>query len=391
MNSDIVRDMFLLREDLVYLNHGSFGACPRAVHDRYQELQRELEANPMAFLGEDREFPARLRAARHALAAFVGARGDDLVFVPNATYGINVVARSLSLRRGDEVVITDHAYGAVDRAWDYVCRRRGARLVRAAIDLPVESASQVAREIWRQVTERTRILCLDHITSPTALILPLGDLLRRAHRAGILTVVDGAHGPGQLPLDLTELGADFYVGNCHKWLCAPKGAGFLWARADVQPLLQPLVVSWGWRSERPSASRFIDEQEWTGTRDPAACLAVPAAIAFQVEHDWPRVRRRCHALLREAREEITRLTGLTPICPDDGLWYSQMHTLPLPACDHVRLQRDLRERYRIEIPVVAWRGHPYLRISIQGYNMRRDLEALLTALPVALKAQHAAA
>ena len=390
MNHGDLRELFLLREDLVFLNHGSFGACPRAVHRCYQQLQNELESNPVAFLNEDRELPGRLREARQALARYLGARRDDLVFVPNATYGLNVAARCLALAAGDEVLVTDHAYGAVERTWRFICERRGARLVTARLDLPVESPDQVVEEIWRQVTERTRVLCLDHLTSPTALVLPVAELVRRARRDGILTVIDGAHAPGQLPVDLEELGADIYVGNCHKWLLAPKGAGFLWARAEVQPLLEPLVVSWGWQSDRPGPSRFVDEQERTGTRDPAAYLAVPAAIAFQQRHDWPRVQRRCHALLQQARAEVSRLTGLAAICPDDRLWYAQMHTLPLPACDHVRLQRELLERFRIEIPVLRWRDRVYLRISVQGYNTPRDLEALLQALSVLLKEHRAA-
>ena len=386
MNTDTaLRELFLLADDLVFLNHGSFGACPRPVLDCYQALQRELERNPVAFLAEDREFPARMRAARQELAAFLGAGRDDLVYVPNATYGINVVARSLRLEPEDEVLVTDHAYGAVDRTWTFVCARRRARLVRARIDLPVESTHQVVEDVWSRVTDRTRVLCVDHVTSPTALILPVRELVRRARRAGILTVIDGAHAPGQLDLDLADLGADVYVGNCHKWLLAPKGAGFLWVRGDLQPQIEPLVVSWGWRSDRPGPSRFVDEQEWTGTRDPAACLAVPAALAFRRAHDWPRVQSRCHGLLRELRERIGRLTGLLPICPDDRQWFAQMHALPLPPCDHAAVQRELRERFRIEIPVLEWRGRRFLRVSIQGYSTRRDADALVEALAQLLK------
>ncbi|HOX25737.1 MAG TPA: aminotransferase class V-fold PLP-dependent enzyme [Candidatus Krumholzibacteria bacterium] len=380
-----LRDLFLLDHDWVFLNHGSFGACPKPVHDRYQELQRELERNPVAFLAEDREFPERMRAARQALADVLGARRDDLVFVPNATFGVNLVARSLPLGRGDEVLVTDHAYGAVDRTWQFVCERRGARLVRAPIDLPVTSAAQVVEAVWSNVTERTRVLCLDHLTSSTALVVPVGELAQRARREGILTVVDGAHAPGQIDLDVGDLGADVYVGNCHKWLLAPKGAGFLWARPDIQPQLEPLVVSWGWRSDRPGPSRFVDEHEWTGTRDPAACLAVPAALAFRAAHDWPRVGRRCHALLRDVRQEIGRLTGRSSICPDDDRWYAQMHALPLPPCDRARVQRELRERYRIEVPLTEWRSRPLLRVSIQGYNTRADADALVRAMAQLLK------
>jgi isopenicillin-N epimerase len=380
-----LRDLFLLREDLVFLNHGSFGACPRPVHARYQALQCELESNPVAFLAEDREFPGRMREARQRLATFVGARRDDLVFVPNATFGLNVVARSLRLDPGDEVLVTDHGYGAIDRTWAFVCERRRARLVRAAVDLPVESTQQVVEDVWEHVTPRTRVLCIDHVTSPTALALPVRELARRARRNGIICVVDGAHGPGHLDLDVPSLDADVYVGNGHKWLLAPKGAAFLWARPEMQTLLEPLVVSWGWRSDRPGPSRFIDEQEWTGTRDPAAALAVPTALAFRREHDWPRVQRRCHALLRQVRAEISRLTGLEPVCPDDPAWYGQMHALPLPPCDAAAVQRELRERFRIEAPVIVWRGRPLLRVSVQGYNTQHDLEQLVQAVAQLLR------
>ncbi len=377
--SDDLRQHFLLREDLVFLNHGSFGACPQPVLDRYRELQRELEGNPVAFLDPDREFSGRMRAARQSLAGFVGARRDDLVMVPNATYGLNVVARSFDLRPGDEVVITDHAYGAVERMWRYVCERTGARLVRAAVDLPIESDDQVVEDIWSRVTDRTRVLCVDHVTSPTALVMPVRALVRRSRRAGIYSVIDGAHGPGQLALDLDALEPDIYVGNGHKWLMAPRGAALLWARPEVQPLLEPLVVSWGWRSDSPGPSRFVDEQEWTGTRDPAAMLAVPAAIDFRREHDWPRVIRRCHGYLREVRAEMARLTGLGPICPDDTGWFVQMAAVPLPPCDPAMVKRAL-EAHRIEVPVFAWRDRPHVRVSVQGYNTRADIERLVEVM-----------
>jgi isopenicillin-N epimerase len=257
----------------------------------------------------------------------------------------------------------------------------------------VESRAQIVEAVWSAVTPRTRVLFLSHITSPTAIILPVAELVRRARAAGILTVVDGAHAPGQIDLHLHELGADFYGGNCHKWLGSPKGAGFLYARREVQHLLEPLVVSWGWNRGSEvdglldlgvSTSRFVDEQEWQGTRDPAAYLSVPAAIEFQAEHDWPRVRAECHELLCEARRQIEELTGLPPICPDSPEWYAQMAAFPLPACDAAALQRRLWEEYRIEVPIIQWHGREFVRVSIQSYNTQADVNALVAVLRVLL-------
>jgi isopenicillin-N epimerase len=379
-DDDDLRGLFLLRGDVVYLNHGSFGACPRPVFAAYQRLQRELESEPVDFLARERTFPGRMQQARARLAEFVGARRDELVYVPNATTGLNVVARSLRLEPGDEVVTSDHEYGALDRTWRYLCGAAGARYVRRPVPLPVESSEQIVAAIWAGVTDRTRVLFLSHVTSPTALIFPVAELVRRARDAGILTVIDGAHAPGQIDLDLTALGADFYAGNCHKWLMAPKGAAFLYARSDVQHLVEPLIVSWGWQSDDPGPSRFVDEQEWTGTRDPAAQLAVPAAIDFHDRYAWPSVRERCRALLCEARALVTGLTGLTPICPAAAEWFAQMHTLPLPDIDPAALQRSLRERFAIEVPIIRFGESCYLRVSIQGYNGAGDVAALGGAL-----------
>jgi isopenicillin-N epimerase len=315
-----LREQFLLRPDVVFLNHGSFGACPRPVFETYQAWQRELEREPVEFLG--RRFADLMRHAREALAAYVGAAPDELVYVPNATTGLNIVARSLPLQAGDEVLASDHEYGALDRTWRFVCGQRGAKYINQPLPLPLESPQQVVETLWPAVNERTRVLFLSHITSPTALILPVAELVRRARQAGILTVIDGAHAPGQIPLDLTALGADFYSGNCHKWLCAPKGSAFLYARREMQHLVEPLVVSWGWNPDRgagfaacpdnPQAGKpvphFIDEQEWQGTRDIAAYLSVPAAIQFQNEHDWPHVRAECHELLQETRQRIEEMS-----------------------------------------------------------------------------------
>jgi len=375
-----LRDIFLLRPDVVFLNHGSFGACPRPVFEAYRAWQLELERQPVEFLG--RRFEDLMRESRAALGAYVGAAADDLVYVPNATTGLNVVARSLPLAPHDEVLSTNHEYGALDRTWRFICRKRGARYIRQPAPLPVTSEAQVVEAIWAGRTPRTRVLFISHITSSTALVLPVAELVRRAREAGITTIIDGAHAPGQIPLDIAALDADFYVGNCHKWMLSPKGAAFLYARREMQSLLEPLVVSWGWESEDPGPSRFVDHHEWQGTRDIAAFLATPAAIQFMKEHDWPQVRRACRQLICYARQKITALTGLSPIAPDQFM--AQMAAFPLPPCEAEVLQRRLYDEFSIEIPIVDWNTRQFARISVQGYNTRADVDALLDALRVLL-------
>ena len=319
-------DLFLLRDDITFLNHGSFGACPRPVFEIYQRWQRELESNPIDLLG--RRIKSLLADARDQLGEYVGADGANLVFVPNTTFGINVVARSLPLARDDEVLSTNHEYGAIDRVWRFNCAKRGAHFRVRPLSLPVDDPQTVVEQFWANVTERTRVIALSHISTATALILPVAEICRRARAAGILTVIDGAHAPGQLELALDDLGADFYVGNCHKWLCAPKGSGLLYVRPEHQSLLEPLVVGWGWQSEYPGRSQFIDQFDWYGTQDPAAFLSVPAAIAFQREHDWPRVQAACRALLSTTRERVSEISGLGQIAPNSPAWWRQMASIP---------------------------------------------------------------
>ncbi|MBX0329605.1 aminotransferase class V-fold PLP-dependent enzyme [Oscillochloris sp. ZM17-4] len=373
-----VADQFLLKSGMAFLNHGSFGACPRPVFDVYQSWQRELEAQPVEFLG--RRITGLLAEARAALGAYVGARADDLAFVPNATYGVNIVARSLDLQPGDEVLATDHEYGAVDRTWRFICGQRGARYINQPVDLPLSDPAEVVERLWAGVTPRTRIIVVSHISSPTALIFPVAAICARARAEGILTLIDGAHAPGQIDLDMGEIGADFYTGNCHKWLCAPKGAGFLYAREESQPLLKPLVVSWGYEAIAPGPSLFVDHFGWTGTFDPAAYLSVPAAIAFQAEHGWPQVRAACRSLLAQARARVADLGGQEQICPDGPEWWAQLAAVPLPPCDPAELKRRLWDEFQVEVPIVVWRDMPMVRISVQAYNSPADIDRLVGAL-----------
>ncbi len=381
-----LKDEFLLDPDVVFLNHGSFGATPRPVFDAYQAWQRRLERQPVQFLGRD--IGGYLAAARAALGDYLHAPADDLVYVPNATFGVNVVARSLRLGPGDEVLATDHEYGACERAWRYMSRERGFAYVRAPIPLPLPAPDEFVERLWAAVTPRTRVIFLSHITSPTAATFPVAAVCERARAAGILTVVDGAHAPGQLPLDLPAIGADFYAGNCHKWLCAPKGAGFLYARPEVQRLVEPLIVGWGWGENRELTfgSDFLDYLQYPGTKDYAAYLAVPDAIAFQAAHDWPAVRVACHALARQAIERIEVLTGLSPLYADAAGYVQMAAALLPPVADLPGLKQRLYDRYRVEIPLVQWNDCQFIRISVQGYNAPGDVDALMVALQSELAA-----
>jgi len=371
-----LRGEFLLDPGVTFLNHGSFGACPRAVFERYQEWQLELEREPVLFLA--RRIDGLLAGAREALAEYVDADPDDLVFVPNATSGVNIAARTLALGPGDEVLTTNLEYGALDLTWERVCREAGARYVRTPIALPLAEDEDLAETIWAGVTDRTRVLYLSHHTSSSALTLPVLDLCRRAREREIATVVDGAHAPGHLPLSLRELDADFYAGNCHKWLCAPKGAGFLHVRRELQSDSQALMVSWGYEGDDPS---FLARHEKQGTRDPAAYLTVPAAIEWHREHRWDEVRARCHELARRAAAEL----GLPPVVPGirHGL-YGQMVSLQLPEDAPADLQERLFDEHRIEIPVVERQSPRLIRASFQGYNDAADLERLKAALAALL-------
>ncbi len=379
-----MRDEFLLDPDVVFLNHGSFGATPRVVFEVYQAWQRRLERQPVQFLGRD--IGRYLAEARQALGGYLNAAATDVVYVPNATHGVNVVARSLRLGPGDEVLATDHEYGACENAWLYMSRERGFAYVRRPIPLPATD-DEVVEQLWAGVTERTRVIFLSHITSPTAVRFPVAAVCARARAAGILTVIDGAHAPGQIPLDMQAIGADFYTGNCHKWLCAPKGAGFLYARPDMQRLIEPLVVGWGWGEGRTLTfgSDFLDYLQYTGTDDYAAYLSVPAAIEFQARHDWPSVRERCHALLAQAIARVDALTGRPSIYPPPGRAFAQMAAALLPPlADLLAFKTRLYDEFRVEVPCVQWNGRQFIRISIQGYNTEADVDALLAALEVML-------
>ncbi len=383
MNKNLT-SLFLLDESVVFLNHGSFGACPRPVFEAYQKWQLRLERQPVAFLDPDRGLSGWMREARVALAAEIGAAADNIVGVMNATYGLNIVAQSLDLKEGDEILTTDHEYAALEKTWAYVARKTGARIVSAAIPLPLSSESQFTNALRAGITSRTRVIFLSHITSATALLFPIENIVAEARARSIYTVIDGAHTPGHIPLGLEALGADFYAGNCHKWLMAPKGSAFLHVRPELQAMINPLVISHGWTADNQSpgpfgGTAFIDSIEMQGTRDPAAWLAVPDAIAFRKSHQWNKVAAECRRLVQDTARRVAGWSGL-PAFGSAEFCAPQMVAMPVPDCDPVLLQRKLLDDYNIEIPCYKWQGRAIVRVSAQGYNTQAQMDLLVKAL-----------
>jgi isopenicillin-N epimerase len=379
-----LKEHFLLDPNVVFLNHGSFGATPKPVFDAYQNWQRRLERQPVLFLG--REYDHLLHESRIALGEYLHADADDLVYIPNATHGVNIIAHSLNLQPGDEVVTTDHEYGACDYTWEFNCNKVGANYIHQPIPLPVKSEEEVAEQFLKGITPRTKVVYLSHITSPTATCLPVEQICRRARAMGILSIVDAAHSPGQMSLDLQQLGADVIFGNCHKWMLAPKGAAFLFVRRDIQAMIEPLIVSWGYHADNQTTtgSRFIDILQWTGTKDPTAALTVPTAIQFMKDHNWETIRCQAHELLYQAIERICDLTTMPPLYPLESDFYYQMGIASLPAVNAGVLKARLYEEYKIEVPLTQWHDRQFIRISIQGYNTQEDVEQLLNALEILL-------
>jgi isopenicillin-N epimerase len=377
----MLKDLFLLDPQVVFLNHGSFGACPRSVFEEYQAWQLKLERQPVQFLGI--ELDNYLRHSREVLGEYIHTSANNIAYIPNATHGVNIVARSLTLKPGDEILTTDHEYGACNFTWEFICHKTEAVYKYQAIKLPVTSQEEVLDQFWQGVTPRTKVIFISHIASPTSLTFPVQWICKRAREAGIITVIDGAHAPGQLTLDLSSLQADFYTGNCHKWMLSPKGAGFLYASPEVQSLIEPLIVSWGYQSRCSPAreSKFIDLLQWTGTKDPAAALSVPAAIAFMGEHHWNEVQAGCHQLLENAVDRICDQTRLSPLYPLDSDFYYQMGTIPIPQVrDMNELKSRLYNDYKIEIPCIEWNNRHFLRLSVQGYNSEEDIDILVNSV-----------
>jgi isopenicillin-N epimerase len=368
---------------ITFLNHGSFGAAPRAVLEKQNEYRAQLEREPVRFFV--RELEPILDAARAELAAFAGADFDGLAFVPNATFGVNSVLRSLDLDLHDELLVTSQEYNASRNVLDYVATVAGAKVVVAEIPFPIASSDIVIERVLEKVTNRTRLLLIDHVVSQTGLIFPIEPIVRELRAKGIETLVDGAHAPGFLPLDLEAIGAAYYTGNLHKWVCAPKGAAFLWVRKDRRASIRPAAISHGANSRRRDRSRYLVEFDWTGTFDPSPWLCVPDALRFLaalVDGGWPEVMRRNRELALQARDLLCDALQIDKPAPDEML--GAMAAIPLGEGDGDALQNTLLFDHNIEVPLMPWPSR-LLRISAQLYNTLDEYEQLAKALLLHLR------
>lgn len=384
------RDHWLLDPGVRFLNHGSFGACPRAVLAAQQRYREEMERAPVSYLA--RELEGRLDGVRRELGAFVGADPADLAFVRNATTGVNAVVSSFAFAPGDELLVTDHAYNACRNAFEHAARRAGASVAVAHVPFPLASPDEVVEAVLARVSPRTRLALLDHVTSPTALVFPIARLVAELRERGIETLVDGAHAPGMIEVALDALGAGYYTGNCHKWLCAPKGSAFLHVRRDLRASVRPAIISHGANSPRTDRSRFALEFDWTGTDDPTPVLAIPDALRFLgslLPGGWPDLRRRNRALALEGRRFLLDALDVAPPAPEEMI--GSIASVPLPddrsgaprvPFEWHPLQRALFEQTAVEVPVMTWPAPPkrQIRISAQLYNSAADYRALAGAL-----------
>ena len=380
-----IRDLWSLDRGVTFLNHGSFGACPIPVLEVQQDWRTRLEAEPVDFLG--RELEGHLDGVRSALGAFLGAHPDDLALVANATTGVGTVLRSLHFEPGDEILVTDHEYNAALNATRFVAERAGATVVVARIPFPIDDPAQVAAAVLGSVTSRTRLALISHVTSPTGLVFPILELVTGLRARGVETLVDGAHAPGMMALDLDAIGAGYYTGNCHKWMCGPKGSAFLHVRRDLQPAIRPLVISHGANSPRDDRSRFRLEFDWTGTADPSAFLALPAAIEVMgslLPGGWPALMAANHALAIAGRDLLC--DALRVAAPAPAEMVGSLAAVPLPGqadpalpAGTTSVDQALFASYRVEVPITSFPvaaveqggvAEParYVRISAQRYN-----------------------
>jgi len=373
-----LKQQFLLRDDITYLNFGSFGACPKPVFEKYQQFQLELEREPVQFITVNGL--KYLETSREALATYLHCHKDDLVYVTNPSYAVNTIVKSLNLKPGDEILTSSLEYGACDKAWEYYCEKTGAVYVKQSISLPIHSKEEFVAEFFKGLSSKTKLVFISHITSSTGLRLPVKEICALAKEKGMMTFVDGAHAPGQIPLKLQDSPFDMYTGACHKWMLTPKGSSFLYVKKEYQSMVDPLVVSWGYNALFPSHSTFLDYHQMNGTRDYSAFLTIPTAIEFMQAHNWPQLASDCRKLVQQNAAEFCELLGSSPLAPVHDDFILQLFSAEIKTTEPEKLHRHFFDNYKIEIPVMRHGDKVYLRYSINAFNSQQDLDVLFTAI-----------
>jgi isopenicillin-N epimerase len=374
-----LKDQFYLNPNVTFLNFGSFGACPKPVLQQYQTYQQQMEYEPVQFMLN--QGPALLQESKKQLAEFIGyPNADDIVYITNPTYGTNIIARNLPLLPGDEVLSTDIEYGACDKTWSFFCDEKGAKYVKQHISLPIVSKQAFINDFWKGYTDKTKVIFISHITSMTALQLPIKEICEEAKNRGLITVVDGAHTIGQVPFNYKDYEIDFFTGACHKWLMTPKGSSFLITSPKYQHLMNPFIVSWGYKSATPGISTYLDHHQYIGTRDFTAYLTIPAAIQFMKQHNWPAISQQCTQIVHEYLPRFCQLAGTQPLAPISNEFIAQMGSIKINRTDAVAFKNKLYNEHKIEIPVFEQNGNTYIRFSYNGCNTIDDLEKLYEVL-----------
>ena len=367
---------FLLDPNITFLNHGSFGACPKVVFDNYQYWQRELEKQPVKFF--TKILYEKLEYSRKKLSNFIGCDHDELIFFQNPTTVVSNIICNLNLQSGDEVLMSSHEYGALIRSWVEWGVKKNIKIVQQEVKLPLTTENEFIESIWRGVTPKTKVIFLSHITSATGLIFPVEKIISMAKQKKIMTIIDGAHVPAHIPLNIHKINCDFYAGALHKWLCGPKGASFLYVKKEHQTWVKPLIYSWGKEGDDPGPSEFLQDFQWQGTRDMAAFLSIPSAIEFY--HGYlEKNLKLCRKNIKYAFKNL-ELTLKTEPISNGGNWIAQMVSHPLPKSVPPDLKEILYNKHKIEIPIFMWRNRMFIRISMQVYNEKKEIDLLLSAL-----------
>ena len=377
MNNKL-KSQFLLRDDITFLNFGSFGACVKPVFEQYQAFQLELEQEPVQFITvKGIEY---LKKSRKALANYLSCDDNDLVFVTNPSYAVNIIAKSFNLKAGDEILATNLEYGACDKTWNYYCNKVGAKYIRQEIPFPLTTTEEFVEAFFKGLTSKTKLVFISHITSTTGLRLPAEAICKKAKELGLMTFVDGAHAPAQIDLNLSTLQADIYTGACHKWMMTPKGSSFLYVKKELQHLFDPLIVSWGYEPNLSTPATFFDYHQMQGTRDYSAFLTIPIAINFMEKNDWKNVSKDCRDMVRENVTRFATLLNTEALTTNPNEFLVQLCSTKIKTNEPLKLKQLLYDTYKIEVPVMQLDDKVFLRYSIQIFNTQKDLDILYDAL-----------